>query len=439
MRAIFVSLLVLLSSLLFGQQSFTLQQAIDQAIANNSQSKNANLDVEIAKKKIWETTAIGLPNINGDVTYQNFIDIPTQVIPAQAFNPMASPDDFAAVQFGIQQNISAGVTATQLIFSGSYIVGLQTAKLYKKYAESNAVKSELEVKKMVSQAYYNALVAEENKMLIEQNVNELEQLKSETEKILEQGLIESIALDQIRINLINTKNMLAQLNRNIELAYLLLKIQLNVPIEQEISLAQSLDDFSSQEYLNITTEKFDVTQSIDYQIVVKGEELSRMSVKNNQFSQLPSMSAFLSHSQNAFSNKFDFPNWYPTTVFGVKLSVPIFNSFGQTAIIQQSKLELEKVTNQKENLEKNLQVQYYSAKSQFETNKDQYELAKENLSLSKNIYDQTIIKHKEGVASSMDLTQAHSQYILSQSNYFTALLNVLSAKTELEYLLNNNN
>ena len=101
MKSKLTLLLIVLSGLVFGQQSFTLQQAIDQAIANNVQSKNARLDIEIAKKKIWETTAIGLPNINGDVTYQNFLDIPTQVIPAQAFNPMASPDDFAAVKFGI--------------------------------------------------------------------------------------------------------------------------------------------------------------------------------------------------------------------------------------------------------------------------------------------------------------------------------------------------
>jgi len=437
MKSKFTLLLLVLSGYVFGQQSFTLQQAIDQAIANNTQSKNARLDVEIAKKKIWETTAIGLPNINGELTYQNFLDIPTQVIPAQAFNPAAPPDEFAAVQFGVEQNVSAGVTATQLIFSGSYIVGLQTAKLYKLYSESNAVKSELEVKKMVSQSYFTILVIQQNKKLIEQNITDLEKLKNGTEKTLEQGLIESIALDQVKINLLSTKNILSEINRNIEISEMLLKVQLNIPLDQEIILSQSIDEFSNEEYLSSPAEKFDVSQSIDYQIVVKGEELSKMSLKNSKYVSLPSMSAFLSHSQNAFSNKFDFPNWYPSTIVGLKLNVPIFNSLGQNAVVQQNRLELEKVTNQKETLEKNLNVQFLSAKSQLETNKNQLEFARENLALSKNIYDQTLRKYNEGISTSFDLTQSHAQYIASQTNYFNALLKVLNSKTELDYLLNN--
>mgnify|MGYP002477841729 FL=1 len=57
--------------------------------------------------------------------------------------------------------------------------------------------------------------------------------------------------------------------------------------------------------------------------------------------------------------------------------------------------------------------------------------------LSKKILDKTIIKYREGITGSTELTQIQMQYQTAQANYFAAMFRVISAKTKLNKLLVN--
>ena len=151
------------------ENSFSLKQAQDYALKNNYQIKNAQLDVTIAKKKVWETTAYGLPQVMAEAKFQNFIDLPTNLIPANAFNPLAPEGEFAELQFGTDYNTSATISASQLIFDGSYIVGLQAARTYQELSINNKKKTDEEIKYAVAQAYHTVLVAKENEKVLAQS------------------------------------------------------------------------------------------------------------------------------------------------------------------------------------------------------------------------------------------------------------------------------
>ena len=113
------------------------------------------------KKQVLETTAIGLPHVSAEAQWQQFLEIPTTLVPAQMFDPNADPNDFSELQFGTEHNASATLNASQLLFDGSYIVGLKAASTFKKMAQHSLQLTEQQVKDNIALAYWGVLLAEE--------------------------------------------------------------------------------------------------------------------------------------------------------------------------------------------------------------------------------------------------------------------------------------
>lgn len=450
----------LLLSVTTRAQDYTLQQAQQAALENNAAIKNADLDIEIARKKVWETTAIGLPHISGTGSFNHYIDIPTQLAPADAFSfpsyltnffggvsqqtgvPLNAPPPSNEVKynefkFGLKNNISGGIQVSQLLFDGSYIVGLQTSKIYKELSTKSKVKSEQEIKSLVAQSYYSVLIADESLTIINESVATFKDLVNEMSAMQEQGLISSTEVDQLRITLNDLTNKSKMLDRQKELALLMLKFQMGVALEQEITLTDDIETLvKADEIKTLATAEFDPKSHIDYQLLSTQGRLLEKALQRDRYVQLPTLGAFFNHSQNGYSNDINFKKFYPTTILGVNLNIPIFNSFGQTARIKQSQLEVQKNMNDKQQLETSLKLQATRNKMQLLNNLEQVELEKANMELAERIMNQTIIKKKVGTASSMDVSQATAQYFTAQGNYYNKLLQLLNTQIELKKAIN---
>lgn len=431
------------SHLLWSQstQQFTLSEAQSYALQHNYQLQQSKLDLDIARSKVRETTAIGLPQVNGEVTYNNFIDIPTQVIPASAFG---GPEGvYVPAQFGLPQSMSAGLTASQLIFDGSYFVGLQAAKQFVKASELSITQSEIEVKTSVAQAYFNALAAEENISALKENKLNIDQIFKETTALYEAGFIEKQDADQVRLLRSNITNQLDFAERQRTNILEMLKFQMGIPSETELGLTDNIANLVSSQSdnsISLLDQTFTPSKTIELQRISQGMTLSELSLKNTQAKNLPQLSAFFTHSQNAYRDDFDFladKKWYPTTLWGVKLSVPIFSSFYRAEGTKQAKLELAKLQSQKTQLEQSMAMQAMSAKNQYSSSLARYQTVKEDLELAKSIKDRTRIKYNEGLASSVDLTTAEAQYLTTLGNYINTTLELLNAKLNLDKALGN--
>ena len=419
------------------EMSFSLKEAQDYAIKNNASAKNADLDLKKAKQEVKHITSIGLPQINATAGYSYFVDIPTQVAPANAFDPNAPEDVLVPLQFGTDHNANAGITATQLIFDGTYIVGLQASKLYVKLSENTLKKSEIEVKDQVAQAYYMALVAEENKIVLEKNLENLSAIVSELKSLFEQGMVEQEQYEQMELTRSITENSFEQAKNLHNTSLQLLKFQLGIDVDKEITLKDDLESMASTLDPNVLSKEINVSNHIDYQIISAQEGMMKLNVRKEKFTKLPSIGASFTHSQNAFSNELSFPDWYPTTIVGAQLRLPIFDSFGQRAKIKQATFDLEKVSNNRSFLEQSLKLQANTARANYTTSFARKENEKKNMELAKRIYDKTLLKQKEGMSTSMEVTQANNQYLSSQGNYFRSLFELLKAKTELDKALGN--
>lgn len=438
---------LLTHSWLIGQEvktpsSFSLKEAQDYALKNAYSIKNAKADVKIAEKKIFETTTLGLPQVNGEINFQNFIDIPTQVLPANAFNPMADPKELVPLRFGTEYNTNAGLTASQLIFDGSYIVALQASRSYALLSKLSLSKTENDVKEAVAQAYYTVIVAEENKKILQQSLENMNKLFKETEAIYKSGFVEEQDVDQLKVSVTTLNNSLNRLNKQIEIAYKLLKLQMGIDIDTPISLTDNLSSLIVYDTAeSLASSDFKYSDNLDYKLLQTQAHLAKLSLRRERYAYLPSLGAFFTHQQNALRNEFDIfdtdKKWFPTTLWGVKMSIPIFDSGMKGAKISQAKQEYSKILNTQKQIEQSLKIQAESAKADFTSALERYMNEKENLNLTEKIYNKTLIKYKEGLATSLELAQAQSQFLSTQGNYVNAMLDLLNSKARLEKIMNN--
>ena len=421
------------------ENSFSLKQAQDYALKNNYQTKNAQLDMDIAKKKVWETTAFGLPQVTTEVKFQNFIDLPTNLIPAKAFNPLAPEGEFAELQFGTDYNTSATISASQLIFDGSYIVGLQASRTYKELSINNKKKTDEEIKYAVAQAYHTVLVAKENKNVLEQSYQSIETLLTETKAIFKEGLTEEQNVDQLQLNLINIENAVNQSQRQVEIANNLLKFQLGIELNQTITLTDELSQLIvAENETSLLAEQFDFSNHFTYQLMQTSEKLTKLNYRKEKYAFAPSIAAFFSHQQQNMNNTFDAFNggkWYPTTLWGLSLKLPIFTSGMRLSKMSQAKLEYEKAINNTKQVEQSLILQTQSAQSTYSTAYDTYVNQKKNLELARSIHNKTIKKFGEGIVTSMELTQSQTQLLSTEGMYIKSILDLLNAKSALKKAL----
>lgn len=416
--------------------SFSLQEAQDYAIKHNYQNQNAIKDIEIAKKKVWETTAIGLPQVNAEGQIQRFIDIPTQVAPANAFNPLAPEGELATFQFGLNYNNSVGISASQLIFDGSYIVGLQAAKTYKELSINSQAKTEIELKDAVAQAYYTVLATEKNVVVLKNSLEATQKMLTETQALYREGLTEEQNVDQLELNVnaLQTNFEIAEDQR--DFAKKLLNIQLGLPIETQVTLTEQLDNLVTTNQNSLADKKFSAENHIDYELTVTNMKLSQLNLRKEKYSFLPTLSAFFSHQQQNFGNELDVfsgdARWFPATIVGLNLKLPILTSGARLSKVSQAKIEFEKMENTAKEIEQNLKYQAELAASNFDTAKETFDNQKDNLALAQKIYDKTVKKYDAGIASSLELTQAQNQLLSAEGNYIKAVLDLLNARSALE-------
>jgi len=429
------------SVFVFGQQenTFSLKQAQEYAITHNYQSINAVLDIEQAKKKVWETTAIGLPQVSADASFTNFLKIPTSVLPAKAFNPSAPEGELIGLQFGSEYNTTASISATQLIFDGSYIVGLQAAKTYKELSINNKKKTDLEIKNAVAQAYHNVLAAKENQKILDSNYQSTNELLIETKAIYAEGLTEEQNVDQLQLNLSNIENLATQAKRQIEVAKMLLKVQMGLEINQPFTLSEKLEDMVVIEEVNtFLIEKFDPETHVDYEMALTNERLMQLSYNNEKYSFAPSVAAFFNHQQQSLTNNFDAfsgGTWYPSTYWGVSLKLPILTSGMRLAKMSQAKIEHEKAMNSSKLVEQKLILQYQTEQTTLDVAFNSYNIQKKNLDLAISIYNKTIKKYAEGMSTSLELTQSQTQMLNTEGQYIQSILVLLNAKAALKKAL----
>ncbi|WP_243350171.1 TolC family protein [Parabacteroides sp. FAFU027] len=414
----FLSALLFAPSLWAQEKSLSLDEAKRIALAYNKTLQNARLDVTIAKKKVFETTAIGLPQVTGKADYQHIFKVPSF--------PMG--DTKIPVTFG--DNTVFTLQVSQLIFSGEYLVGLQASKVYKAISEQALTKNNIEIGASVESTYYLALILAENLNIVRKNQTVMEQMLNQMEQMHKGGFIEETDVDQLRVNQTTVNNLAIALEGQMKTVHNQLKYLMGMNMSEQLLLTDKLDNVITG--INpIANTEFNPGQNIDFKMMENQVAAQKLMLKREQTGYLPTIAGFYQHQEKQKTPILDFQ---PKDVLGVSLSLPILTSGSRSMKVKQAKLELEKVQNSKEQLKEGLSLKYQSQKLSYETAYNTFLNQQKSTEISNKIYEKTMVKYKAGVSSSLDLTQVQSQYLKSVGDYYNAVLNLLNAKVELEKL-----
>lgn len=431
------------------KKSYTLEEAILYAVENGYNVKSKRIELDVARKKIMETTAIGLPQISGSVNYQH-----TFVVPEVSFGyyldpsslpsgtPLTQQDIFAAykqmdpIALGVKDNTTWDITVSQLIFSGEYIVGLRASKVFREMSEQNLKKSIADIRESISSSYFLALIMDENVKILKETQQVTGANLTDLIALTEQGLIETTGVDQVRIMKSNIDNAVQSLEMAATISKNLLKFQMGLPIEKEIVLSDPLEKFTNESlFASSFAQPFDVTSTIDYQILETGVKLQKLNYDREKTTFLPSIAGFYRHYEQLRETDF---NFQPKDIAGLSVSIPIFSSSMRLMKVQQAKLNLEKMKITQQQAVEGLNLEFQTTFNEYQTSYSSYITNRQNMELAKKIFDQTMVKYKEGVSSAMDLNTSQGQFLTTQRDYFTALNSLLSAKVKLDKLLAKN-
>jgi outer membrane protein TolC len=429
-----VFLLLLPAAMISAQENselkLSLKEAQDYALQNNKMVKSAELTLQASSEDVWTTIASGLPQISANATFTDNLKLGVFVM---TFNGATT-----VIQVGRPYNIPVTLQATMPLFNAPYYVGIETMKLAKKLTESSLQSTEIDTRQSVASAYYLILVSEESLRILKENLSNLRETLKSTKAMYNSGLAEATDVDQMASNVTMVENSFSNLQSAIEINYNLLRFQLGVKFDSKITLTQTLDDLVREINVDaLLSRDFNTATNIQYDLVNKQEQMSALNLKAQKAKVLPMLSGVYATSKSGMGAKLSEMDWYPSSYIGMQLSMPIFASGQRYSSIKKAKIDLEKARNTSEMVSDQLKMQEKQLKYNLENANTQYRSQKDNVEVSKRVYTSMENKYKQGMASSLELTQANSLYLTAENNYISALMNLLQTKLSLDKLLNN--
>ncbi len=447
---------LMMTAFLQGQVSFSLPEAIAYGLENSSTIRLQELNILDADEQIMEYKTTGIPKVNASVEYQYFLDIPTQILP-DFLSPTVygilfeedllperdiNTDATAPVQFGRNQNLTAGVNLSTMVFDYGWFKGLKAQQMYRDLVQKQLEQSEFDIRANITKAYLAVLVAERNVELLQDNINNLSRIREETSALYENGFAEQLDVDRLDLSLENLTTERDNIQRLIGVSKNLLKFQMGYPIAEEIELKDGFDDLVD----HTITESIDLNEPVnfskrpEYEAILKGLELQEVNQQLIRSGALPRLDAFASYSGTLQRNDLFDSNeagWFPTSVVGLNLTFPIFDGLNRKTRLDRAKIDMDKTVIQKREFERGMTLEVQNSRIQFINARQTMIANRRALDLAQKIYDVANIKYKEGVGSSLERSQAETDLYAAQNKYINSLYDLIVAKTDLDIALGN--
>ncbi|MBT3174206.1 MAG: TolC family protein [Lentimicrobiaceae bacterium] len=414
---------------------FSVDGAIAYAMDNNYQVINAQKDVKAAIFKVKESTAIGLPQIDGSIQYNDNIARPVMILPPEFTQPGQSSE----IQFGTKYDATLGASLNQLIFSGEYVVGLQAARKYLEKSNTDFFKSKVDVKQQVSNSYYDVLSASRALKIVDSTLVVNRNQLNETRELYNVGFSEDIDVDQFELIVSDLEASALYLKNQLIISTAYLKFFLGLNNSDSIILTDNLEELIDLRHKKgLIIDPFNVNDNIDYISMEKQKQLSRLQLKLEKSTYMPSLSASLYYQTQAQRDDWNFFNsgkWYSSSALGVTMNVPVFSSGMRRSKVKQAQIAYEKLGVSQQQLESQLNLQFDAAKNEYMNAYRVYLNKQKNRKTAERIYNVTTVKYIEGLATSLDILNTHTQFLNAENDYINSALSLLKTGEEIEKIL----
>ena len=415
---------------------FSLDAAVDYAMNNSNAIRNAQVDILDSEQNVKEQFSRGLPQINGSLDFQHFLKVPVLPLP-EAF-AMGDPNAPTSIAFQLRNSFVAGISARGMLFDGSFFVGLRAARASGEYFNLQMENPRRTVRGQVIQAYFPTLLLKTNVAILDNNISNLEKLKNEVSAQYDAGFVEQLDVDRLTLSLNNLKSQRDQIAQQAENALRALKYTLNFPVDEPLRVEDDLDKLETEIDAALLTSDIPYQDRPEIRLLDKTIELQGLNEELQKAAYLPTVYATIAGQYQYQGDNFSDGFWAPTVVLGLQANIPIYDFGGRAARVERAKLATQKVVNQRNDIQRGVQLEVLNARATFTANNDRLRVTKDNLDLAQRIYDTTQIKYREGVGSSVEVVQAEQALYESQANYLNALYETLVAKEDLFLALGRN-
>ena len=415
---------------------FSLDAAVDYAMSNSNAIRNAQVDILDAEQNVKEQFSRGLPQINGTLGFQHFLKVPVLPLP-EAF-AMGDPNAPTSIAFQLKNSFTAGLSAQGMIFDGSFFVGLRAARASGDYFNLQLENTRRTVRGQVTQAYFPTLLLKTNLDILDNNISSLEKLKNEVAAQYDAGFVEQLDVDRLVLSLNNLRSQRDQVAQQAENALRALKFTLNFPVDEPLRVEDDLDKLETEIDAALLTSDIPYQARPEIRLLDKTIELQGLNEELQKAAYLPTVYASIAGQYQYQGDNFKDGFWAPTIVLGLTANVPIYDFGGRAARVERAKLATQKIVNQRNDVQRGIQLEVLNARNTFMANNNRLRATKENLALAQRIYDTTQIKYREGVGSSVEVVQAEQALYESQANFLNALYETLVAKEDLFLALGQN-
>ena len=445
MRKILFTSLLLISFLSFSQKkNLTLEECISLALENNENLKNSYLEEKISTALSKEYLSVGLPQISFDGGIKYNHEVQKSIIDISRFMPGVPEGTEQEVQFGQTYDGRMDLYVNQMIFNGSYFVGVSASRELIRLSEKMTKRNIIDIYESVQKAYFTALNTKSRIDLVNENLDRLSSLLDQTNKLYENGFVEKLDIDRITVSYNNLKSEKIKADRLYDLSISVLKFQIGLPIEIEIELIGELSEDLINNF-SYELKDFDYSKRIEYSILQTDKNLKSYDLKNNRSQYLPQIYANYNYGYNSSASQsnlfFNSDRWKKFGTLGFLVVIPIFDGFLKRSKINQSKYKIEQIENQMMFLERSINLQINQSLANFENSKESLEITRKNLNLAKDVYYASEKKYSEGVGSNLELIDSNNSLKTAQNQYYNALYESVIAsidiKKTLGVLLNN--
>lgn len=418
----------------YAQQSntFSAKQAVDYALKNSVQVKNALLDIQIQIQSNNEIQAAAYPQINGNISWNNFLSIPTSLIPANFTG--GPPGTFIPIKFGTKHNATYGADLQQLLFDGQLFVALQAKNTVVQFSRKTAEVTQELIKANIYKIYYQLVIGYKQVESIDANISRFEKLLHDTREIYKNGFAEKLDVDKVEVQLNNIKTEKLKAENQLEAGIEALKFLMSMPQKDTLVLTDSLSEDELR--AGILEESYSYNDRKEFQLLSIGTKLNEYNIRRYKLSKVPTVSGFINYSRNAQRQKFDFfkgdGDWYTTSILGLRVSVPIFDGGARNARIQKARLELQKHNNNVEQLKISIDNDVAQARIKMKTALVTMESQKRNIQLAEQVFRTTKLKYEQGLGSNQEIYNAQTELRVAQNNYYSSLYDAITSK--IDYL-----
>lgn len=415
--------------------SFTLEQCIEYALENNPNLKNSKSAVSSSEARIRETVSLGLPQINAGADLANNVIIPTSFLPAQVFGGPAG--EFIGVRFGTQYSGRATINVDQMLFSGSYFVGLKASRVYSELSRQDLVNTKTDLIIAIKKAYYSVLVNQERLDLVKKNYARLDSLLKQTKTMYQNGFSEKIDVSRLQVQFNNIINLQRTTELGLSISYNLLKFQMGLNMLTKLTLSDNLETIKVQALEDSFAQDFSYFNRPEFKKLEVNQQLVKLDMKNTKVQYLPSLDLYgnygISYGSSDLGQFLEFGSrWKSLGTIGLRANLPIFDGFRKSNQIQQKKIQYSQLENTKTLLKNQIDMEQDQAMASFKSNVEALRSQKENLELADEVYKVSVIKYQQGVGSNIEVINADASLKEAQTSYYASLYDALISSVDLD-------